>query len=475
MRADRAWILLGVGALTGCSTVCKGPGCISTYSAERLSVIHWDDMPAGEVDAWKVDTRFDGSESDGADWSIVPGLPGTLIIGMPQANRVVRVPLHEGNAGISPQLEITGADGFGSSVAIADVNADGTRDLLVAASDWNFSAGAVYVFLDAGGPLGGTLTADDADWVLQGTSPGDRFGAGIHTCADLTGDGFPEIAITAPWLEDPDDPARIPNLAGAVFLYDSADLVALDGPQSPWELGAVYWGDDQGDAFGTSLLCRVDLSGDRQPDLVFGAPYAGDGKVYLIEVDDGDQPYPDSGPAGAIRDVELWPGLAQSWFGASLAFGEFDQDAPPELIVGAPGADLGEGRVEIFEGNTLFARTRPDAWRVVITFTRRNEPDHLGRFVASRDLDQDGTDDLIVGAPDWYGDNNLYDAGSLFIWKGTGIEPATTITPGSAWWTISGTQPFQRVGQFADVIPVAPDGPNALILPTRTTPPDNDN
>ena len=102
----------------------------------------------------------------------------------------------------------------------------------------------------------------------------------------------------------------------------------------------------------------------------------------------------------------------------------------------------------------------------------REDPDHVGRWLASGDLDGDLQEDLVIGAPDWRPTSDDFDAGRAFAWSGSAANNwPITLTVDSAEWTIDGTEPFQRVGRAPWVEDLDGDGRADLVLPTRTLPP----
>ena len=486
MRTDPRAVALVTLALTGCSTLCKGPGCADAYEIGRISVLSWNGDRLRNVDAWEdVDYQLQGFEVDGTDWVVIPAGGGDMWIGMPQANQVVRAAIDPDSKRVRPTVTITGSGAFGYSLARVDVDGDGTRDLLVGAPEDDFSAGAVYVFSNPPTERATPISSTDPQVVaIRGNKASERFGEAIVPCADLTGDEQQEIAITIPRYDLPSsDPVRLP---GAVAMLLSEELVTAspDEDYTADQLGRIWWGDKTGDGAGRSVACRHDLTGDRRADVAIGAPAAGDldaGVVYVIETNGvfallGGEALPDNGSLGDLPGViSLGTTRNEAWFGTALTTLELDGEPPFDLVIGAPGAHQGSGRVEVYRGIDVTSRTPSARWAI------RNEPDsdwadHFGRQLAGSDLDDDGVDDLIVGVPDWHGGGNLYDAGHIYVWSGAKVQagswPASFLTADSADLEVVGSQPFQRVGRRMEGFDADGDGTRDLVFTTRGLTPD---
>ncbi|HND53986.1 MAG TPA: hypothetical protein PLV92_16360, partial [Pirellulaceae bacterium] len=154
-------------------------------------------------------------------------------------------------------------DGLGTAVSPAgDVNGDGFDDLLLGAPRSSpgvpprAQAGETYVLFGRGFSLGpvfdlSTLNGQNG-FRLEGISLSDSSGWWVSAAGDVNGDGFDDLAISAP-LADPGTPPR--SAAGQVFIFfgrnfsNSADRVGgLDADTLTGTIGGnVMVGGQKGD------------------------------------------------------------------------------------------------------------------------------------------------------------------------------------------------------------------------------------
>jgi hypothetical protein len=206
-------------------------------------------------------------------------------------------------------------------------------------------AGAVNVLYGSGGGL--TATGDDI-WYqdvggIQGTSEAsDLFGSSL-ACGDFDDDGYDDLAIGAPG-------EAIGTLtgAGAVnVLYGSADGLTATG-NDIWyqDIDGIEGTSEASDLFGTSLTSG-DFDDDGHDDLAIGAPGEAIGTLtsagavnVLYGSADG---LTATGNDIWYQDIDGIEGTSEAsdLFGTSLTSGDFDDDGHDDLAIGAPGEDIG--------------------------------------------------------------------------------------------------------------------------------------
>lgn len=262
-------------------------------------------------------------------------------------------------------------DRFGHALAPAgDVNGDGFDDLIVGAPDDDFAGigtGSIFVFSGADG---------NALHTLRGAKAWDRFGYAVCSVGDVDFDGRPEFLVGVPRRENGY------KEAGAVEMYSGrtgAMLMRVPGR----ERDAFY---------GANVVAMGDVTGDLIPD--FAA--SGVENANNFEGYDGYAEIRNGADGSLIASMEA-SALGEG-FGMSLAAVDITGDGLRDLIVGAPlasyfgGAGVGAGALRAYSG---------PSGRFLIEWKGDGGEHRFGDSITSlgRDLDGDGMEEFVVGAP----------------------------------------------------------------------------
>ncbi|XP_037370823.1 integrin alpha-7 isoform X2 [Talpa occidentalis] len=182
----------------------------------------------------------------------------SFVAGAPRANHkgAVVILRKDSASRLVPEVLLAGerlTSGFGSSLAVADLNNDGWTDLVVGAPYFferqEELGGAVYVYMNQGGHWAGVSPLR-----LCG-APDSMFGISLAVLGDLNQDGFPDIAVGAPF-----------DGHGKVFIYHGSSLGVVVKPSQVLEGEAVGI-----KTFGYSLSGGLDVDGNHYPDLLVGS------------------------------------------------------------------------------------------------------------------------------------------------------------------------------------------------------------
>ncbi len=325
---------------------------------------------------------------------------------------------------------------LGQSVAAGDFNGDGFFDLAVGSPGSSIIApfaGAVHVLHS---PFSGVVPLAQADAVAAGEYAEDRAGSAVAAC-DLTGDGIAELVVGAYAFDGAG------QASGVVYILEGP--VSGNRPLSQAE-GRLD-GESAGDWAGWSLACVGDHNGDGVGDLLVGA-YRSDlgaadaGAAYLVH-----------GPIQGVRslstaDAVLVGENSQDQAGyAVAAAGDVNGDGHPDLLVGAPGSDgsfTSQGAAYLVHGPvTGTVSLAAAAARISGSAT----DEQLGWAVAGvGDLDGDGLDDIVAGAPGAAAQGLETGASSLFFGPLVGpllsSQAAVSVAGGAAGdllgWALAG-------------------------------------
>lgn len=340
---------------------------------------------------------------------------------------------------LEPDLVIVGpSGGFGGSATfVGDVNGDGYQDIAIGAP---FTAGAgtaveggsLWVFFGRGGLSTGSIGYYDADLIVFSSKDDSKLGWSAAPAGDMNGDGVDDFWVSAP------DHVGSGGLLGSVFLFlgktqfpdsidENAAALVIEGVSPPDEGGHV-------------LLGAKDLNRDGRPDFVVASgqyvgssgAVAGAAHVFL-----GPLPRGKAVLTTADADVHVWGTDTVPSMGRSLAFARnFMVGGAPTLIVGADlgNASMGDGGAVYFFNSSQFACCQVlHPWDADGLIYSPETDDRAGTALAVGDIDGDGFDDLVIGAPDARSQYNTT-MGRAYLFYGNTTERAPRTIDNATGW-----------------------------------------
>jgi hypothetical protein len=191
-------------------------------------------------------------------------------------------------------IEGEAGDVAGFSVSSAgDVNGDGFDDIIIGAvgNDRGGSdAGAAYVIFGKAAGFGTDVDGRDVfdlagltahqGFIIQGDSASDSAGWSVSSAGDVNGDGFDDIIVGATDNDDGGDKAGDAYVifgTASGFGANVAGQHVLDLSKLSASQGFIVKGDTAGDEAGFSVSSAGDVNGDGFDDIIVGAPYGDDG------------------------------------------------------------------------------------------------------------------------------------------------------------------------------------------------------
>ena len=315
----------------------------------------------------------------------------------------------------------------GASIAIEDLDGDGTAELLIADDLHRVQSegtvdGAVWI-LEI--PTEETLITDDEPMVY-----GSRHESRAGSSMVALGEG--RVAIGARY-HNPD----LVTIQGAIWI--------LQGPVSAGENNldhiAVRLDGLEGDELGTAMAAPGDVTGDGESDLLAGAPEVdGNGAVWLIP-----GPFTASGSIDDARAIGFRGEDGEGGAGTTVAApGDINGDGIDDFVIGAP--DQGEernGAVYLVHGGDVTAGMFLADSDAILR--GQFSLDRAGLALDGGDLDDDGYDEVVVGAPR-YGNE---DKGRAYVVNGP-IEGEKNL--GDAYARVAGVVEFGHLGAAVDVL-----------------------
>ncbi|XP_074450222.1 integrin alpha-6 isoform X1 [Larus michahellis] len=183
----------------------------------------------------------------------------TFVSGAPRANHsgaVVLLKKEKNQRALSLEHMFEGeglASSFGYDVAVVDLNSDGWQDIVVGAPQYfdrsGDIGGAVYIYINQQGKWEGVKPIR-----LNGTTD-SMFGLAVESVGDINQDGYPDIAVGAPY----DGFGKVYIYHGSKNGINTKPAQILDGEKT----GTNF--------FGYSIAGNMDLDKNSYPDIAVGS------------------------------------------------------------------------------------------------------------------------------------------------------------------------------------------------------------
>jgi methionine-rich copper-binding protein CopC len=341
-----------------------------------------------------------------------------------------------------------------SASSSGDLNGDGFDDIVVGIPRTYYSSGSTYVMFGKASGYAATMSMgalNGSDGFRYDGAVPERSGVSVGAAGDLNGDGYGDLIVGAEWA------GGSTSLAGASYVVfgkasgssATANFSSLNGVN-----GFSLTGAAKNDNSGTSVSSAGDVNGDGFDDLIIGADGTGynglsTGSAYVV-----------FGKAGgfaattSLADINGSNGfrldgtsLVEKAGSAVSTAGDVNGDGYDDLIVGADWSDTYKGSSYVVFGKASEFSPATKLSTLNGSTGFRIEPasilGYAGHSVSSAgDVNGDGYDDIIIGAPAKSEYGNTSGSGAAYVVFGKASGFTASLSTGA----LNGANGFQISG-----------------------------
>ncbi|OYT17637.1 MAG: hypothetical protein B7C24_01645 [Bacteroidetes bacterium 4572_77] len=303
-----------------------------------------------------------------------------------------------------------------------DLNNDGISDIILGAT--GSRTAKIY--------YGSTTPDTQWDISLEGAGTDNWFGYSTSSAGDFNNDGFEDLIVGAYGYD---------HYRGRSYIY-------FGGDEADNEADITLVSEDIEDSnYGWSVAGIGDINNDGFDDVAVGAIFYGTGmpgKVYV---------YYGGATPDSIVDVVINQNTNNDWLGYFInTAGDVNNDGFDDFVVGAAGTQSTKGKAYLYLGSEDFSGEE------ALIYNDGTSGSWFGASVSSLDFNNDGFDDVIVGAP---GHNNLTGKFDLYYGSATPDNISDYTVNGYQsesvfGHTVSGIEDFNGDG-YDDIITGATD------------------
>lgn len=390
--------------------------------SSRQNLSYWNSLSVGDVDDDGDAELLVGSVNDGG------GFSGVVYTLDPADAQTWAGSIESYDEAMIEGIGTYNQQGFLSPVQ-RDVTGDGTVDLVIGGLSRFMSGGAAVAVHAGSSANSGRRDTEDATAVWLGGNAINQARVASHL--DLNGDGVAQLLYSDPFQANGSFYS-----AGIVYLLDA------DGASGEYDVvddNVTAWRGTRTTEYLGTTLDGADFDGDGYDDAVMCGLYLDFASVNGggCAIVSGDKDELEGGGIDDVAKTRIGSRSSIDRMGnaPTVAIGDFDDSGKLDLALPIPNSSTIYVYLDV--GDLSGSYDTSDADVEVETSTG---PSFLGMSVAAGDIDGDGVDDLVAGAPDslYFQGYAADEAGRVWIWSGDTLAANSNVSGADAYGWVDG-------------------------------------